>query len=419
MKKFFKIAMMFVAACTLSTGLVACGDDDDDNTTDPNALNETELSIQQVTKQYLENVVFTTYTNLANATDDLYEQLDDAKAKFRAGTLTQGDIDQICAKFLEARTYWEASEAFLYGPATTFGIDPHIDTWPLDLDALAVSLSNSAQVAMLDNGDDGIAYAGAKLGQELLGFHGIEFIIFRDGKNRTLASLKANETDEAFEGKTVSGEQELVYAVAVAGDLRDKCFQLEVAWRGESAAKAHQERVEECEFETQVGDFYYGENMLNAKKAGSTYATWQAVLIAIFDSGCSNICAEVANTKIGNAWSGEDVNYIESPYSKKSFEDFYENISSIKNSLYGSINLSSANANSLLSLVQKKDAALATKLNTRLDAALKALDTCRKGTAFVDIINSGVKDANVQAAIDAINDLDDALQEGATWASKL
>lgn len=419
MKKFFKIAMMFVAACTLSTGLVACGDDDDDNTTDPNALNETELSIQQVTKQYLENVVFTTYTNLANATDDLYEQLDDAKAKFRAGTLTQGDIDQICAKFLEARTYWEASEAFLYGPATTFGIDPHIDTWPLDLDALAVSLSNSAQVAMLDNGDDGIAYAGAKLGQELLGFHGIEFIIFRDGKNRTLASLKANETDEAFEGKTVSGEQELVYAVAVAGDLRDKCFQLEVAWRGESAAKAHQERVDECEFETQVGDFYYGENMLNAKKAGSTYATWQAVLIAIFDSGCSNICAEVANTKIGNAWSGEDVNYIESPYSKKSFEDFYENISSIKNSLYGGINLSSANANSLLSLVQKKDAALATKLNTRLDAALKALDTCRKGTAFVDIINSGVKDANVQAAIDAINDLDDALQEGATWASKL
>jgi predicted lipoprotein len=411
--------MMFVAACTLSTGLVACGDDDDDNTTDPNALNETELSIQQVTKQYLENVVFTTYTNLANATDDLYEQLDDAKAKFRAGTLTQGDIDQISAKFLEARTYWEASEAFLYGPATTFGIDPHIDTWPLDLDALAVSLSNSAQVAMLDNGDDGISYAGAKLGQELLGFHGIEFIIFRDGKNRTLASLKANETDEAFEGKTVSGEQELVYAVAVAGDLRDKCFQLEVAWRGESAAKAHQERVEECEFETQVGDFYYGENMLNAKKAGSTYATWQAVLIAIFDSGCSNICAEVANTKIGNAWSGEDVNYIESPYSKKSFEDFYENISSIKNSLYGGINLSSANANSLLSLVQKKDAALATKLNTRLDAALKALDTCRKGTAFVDIINSGVKDANVQAAIDAINDLDDALQEGATWASKL
>jgi uncharacterized iron-regulated protein len=372
-----------------------------------------------VAKQYVETVVYTTYTNLANATDELYDLLDGAKTKFRSNTLTQADIDQVCAKFLDARAYWEASEAFLYGPATTFGIDPHIDTWPLDVDALALSLSNSAQVAMLDDGDDGIAYAGTKLGQELLGFHGIEFILFRDGKNRTLSALQANETDEAFDGKTVTGEQEIVYAVAVAGDLRDKCFQLEVAWRGESAAKAHQDRVEECELETQLGSLYYGENMLSAKKAGSTYKTWQEVLMAIFDSGCSNICAEVANTKIGNAWSGEDVNYIESPYSKKSFQDFYDNISSIRNSLYGGIGLTSPAAGSLLTLVQDKDATLAAKLNSCLNAALAALDVCRKGTAFVDIINSGSRDPKVQTAIDAINSLDDALQEGATWASKL
>ena len=419
MKKIFRNTMLLTVACLIAAGFTACSDDDNDNGSNTNELSQTETAIQQVAKQYVESVVYTTYTNLANATDDLYELLDDAKDKYRKATLTQADIDKVCTKFLEARSFWEASEAFLYGPATTFGIDPHIDTWPLDLDALAISLSNSAQVANLDNGDDGIAYAGAKLGQELLGFHGIEFIIFRDGKNRTLASLQANETDEAFAGKTVTGEQELIYAVAVAGDLRDKCFQLEVAWRGETVSKAHQERVEECEYETQIGNLYYGENILSAKKAGSTYATWQAVLIAIFDSGCSNICAEVANTKIGNAWSGEDINYIESPYSKQSFQDFYENISSIKNSLYGGIDLSTPDTNSLMTLVQKNDATLASKLSTRIDAALKALDTCRKGAAFVDIINSGTKDANVQKAIDAINDLDDALQEGATWASKL
>jgi len=418
MKKNFKFLMMSAAACALSVGFASCSSDDDDPV-DPNQLSETEQTIQALAGTYVEDVVYATYTNLANAADDLYNQIDDAKAKFRAGTLTQSNIDAICSKFLEARAYWEASEAFLYGPATTFGIDPHIDTWPLDLDALALSLSNAAQVAMLDDGDDGIAYAGAKLGQELLGFHGIEFILFRDGKNRALASLQANESDEAFAGKTVTGEQELVYATAVAGDLRDKCFQLEVAWRGESAAKAHQNRVEECELETQIGNLYYGENMLSAKKAGSTYATWQAVLIAIFDSGCSNICAEVANTKIGNAWSGEDVNYIESPYSKKSFQDFYDNISSIRNSLYGGINLSSPASKSLIALVQQKDATLAADLKTKLDAALLALDVCRKGTAFVDIISSGSRDANVQKAIDAINDLDDSLQQGASWASKL
>ena len=264
-----------------------------------------------------------------------------------------------------------------------------------------------------------LAYAGAKLGQELLGFHGIEFILFRDGNRRTLAELQGNETDEAFAGKTVTGEQELVYAVAVAGDLRDKCFQLEVAWSGEHAAKSHRDRVEECEFETQIGSLYYGENMLSAKKAGSNYATWQSVLITIFDSGCSNICAEVANTKIGNAWSGEDVNYIESPYSKKSFEDFYDNITSIKNSLYGGIALDAPAANSIMAYARQNNPTLADKLDVKLAAALKALDTCRKGTAFVDIISSGSRDANVQQAIDAINELDDVLQEGATWASKL
>ena len=417
MKKIFKYAMLYAAACTLSMGLTSCSDDDDDDNEDGNALSETEVAIQGVTKQYVENVVYTTYTNLANATDQLYTQLSDAKGKFRAGTLTQGDIDAICAKFLEARSFWESSEAFLYGPATTFGIDPHIDSWPLDVDALALSLKNADLVAQLDNADNGVR----GLGPETLGFHGIEFILFRNGNNRTLAAMQSNESDEAFTSinANVTGEQELVYATAVAGNLRDKCFQLEVAWRGETASKAHQDRVEECEFETQLGDLYYGENMLSAKKAGSTFATWQEVLITIFDSGCSNICAEVANTKIGNAWSGEDVNYIESPYSKKSFQDFYDNITSIKNSLYGGINLSSPHANSVLAFVQKNNATLATELSSNLDAALKALDTCCKGTAFVDIINNGTRDASVSAAIEAINTLDDTLQKCATWVSKL
>ena len=417
MKKIFKYAMLYAAACTLSMGLTSCSDDDDDDNVDGNALSETEVAIQGVTKQYVENVVYTTYTNLANATDQLYTQLSDAKGKFRAGTLTQGDIDAICDKFLEARSFWESSEAFLYGPATTFGIDPHIDSWPLDVDALALSLKNADLVAQLDNADNGVR----GLGPETLGFHGIEFILFRNGNNRTLAAMQSNENDEAFTSinANVTGEQELVYATAVAGNLRDKCFQLEVAWRGETASKAHQDRVEECEFETQLGDLYYGENMLSAKKAGSTFATWQEVLITIFDSGCSNICAEVANTKIGNAWSGEDVNYIESPYSKKSFQDFYDNITSIKNSLYGGINLSSPHANSALTFVQKNNATLASELSSNLDAALKALDTCCKGTAFVDIINNGTRDASVSAAIEAINTLDDTLQKCATWVSKL
>jgi len=409
MRKYF-----LMAACLLTgtMSLVSCSDDDDDKK-ESKASAEVE-AIQGLSEKYVEDVVYVTYTNLANQASSLYDQLESAKSKFRSGTLTQGDIDNICSTFLSARSFWEASEAFLYGPATTFGIDPHIDTWPLDLDALALSLSNSAQVAMLDNGDEGIAYAGAKLGQELLGFHGIEFILFRDGKNRTLASLKANETDPAFKS-SVTGEQELVYATAVAGDLRDKCFQLEVAWRGESAAKAHRDRVEECEFETQIGSLYYGDHIRKATQSGSIYNSWQEVLVAILDAGCSNIANEVANTKMGLAYTGEDPNYIESPYSKKSFIDFYDNVMSIKNTLYGGVNLSTPAEKSAMSLLRFHNSALASSLDTALANALNALQNCQQGSAFVD----DPRAAKVKTAMDAINDLDEQLKAGSDWASKI
>lgn len=44
---------------------------------------------------------------------------------------------------------YEESEAFLFGAATDFGIDPHIDTWPLDANGLATALSNAEQVSNL------------------------------------------------------------------------------------------------------------------------------------------------------------------------------------------------------------------------------------------------------------------------------
>ena len=405
---------LLMASCLLAGALVvsSCGDDNDDNTPSSTASAEVQ-AIEQLSKKYVEDVVFPTYASLATETENLYSQFESAKTLFRAGKLTQAEIDNICATFLKARSYWEASEAFLYGPATTFGIDPHIDTWPLDLNALATALKNSDQVAMLDNGDDGIAYASTKLGKELLGFHGIEFIIFRDGKNRQLATLQAEENDEVFVNNNahVTGEQELVYATAVAGDLRDKCYQLEVAWKGDKANAKHMARIEEIESETQIGSSYYGDHILSASKAGSIFRNWQTVLVTILESGCSNIANEVANTKMGNAYTGEDPNYIESPYSKKSYVDFYDNIMSIKNSLYGGINLSTPDGKSIMNLLSTYNTTLGANLNSSLAKALQALQACQVGAAFVDDPQA----AKVKKAMDAINDLNTQLSACKNW----
>ena len=389
----------------------ACSSDDDNK--EDNKVSEKEQAMQAITNQYVNNVIFPIYQSLASQTSTLFDQLVDAKSKFRAGTLTQGDIDKICNTFIAARSAWESSESFLDGAATEFGIDPHIDTWPLDRTALAKALSRAEIIEDLDDLEDGgIDNARALVGEQQLGFHGIEFIIFRDGKNRSLAALQGIEDDEAFEGRNITGEQELIFAAAVAGDLRDKCFQLEVSWLGDQAPKAHQDRVEECEFPTTVagGEASYGENLINATKAGSTMSTWRGVMSTILVAGCSNICAEVAGQKIGQAYLGTDPDYIESPYSQRSYFDFFDNISSIQYSLYGSQG-TSVNANSIMAYLQKYNATMAADLKAKLDAALSALNTAKAGTPFVVDSHS----ANAKAAMDAINALDDTLNEAASW----
>ncbi len=398
-----------LAACAVVAAVAAC--EKSPKTVD--GLTSEEQEMKKAVEQYVPGVVYATYGDLAKETGELYDLLA-AASKKGVNKVSQSEIDAICAKFLQARQSWEESEAFLYGAATDFGIDPHIDTWPLDVDALATSLSNAEQVAALE-GEDGIAYAAAKLGQELLGFHGIEFIIFRDGQNRKVEALRANETHEAFAGKTVTGAQELIYATAVAGDLRDNCYRLCVAWNPD-APKAYQDRCEELEVAVTLtgSDKTYGENMLGASEKGSTYATWQETLSSILIAGCSNICNEVANVKMGNAHSGEDVNYIESPYSKKSFQDFIDNILSIQYSLYGKAGATSAQPQSLMTYFKNHNYSGASDIQKALDDSFAALKACQSKGAFVDIF----RDASVQKAMDAVNDLDEQLNKAAEWIVK-
>ena len=378
-----------------------------------NAVSDNVKEMQKIAEQYVPEVIYETYGNLAEQAGELYEKLNEFTDNFEAGnsSANQAALDAICTTFLNARKYWELSEAFLYGAATDFSIDPHIDTWPLDREALATALSNAAQVEML-RGEDGIAYAGGKLGEELLGFHGIEFIIFRDGQNRTISALKAKEDHEDFENVDVTGLQELIYATAVAGDLRNKCYQLNVSWNAD-APDEQIDIVEDCEYNTTVagGDKSYGENLLGASEAGSTFATWQEVMSTILVSGCSNIANEVANTKMGSAHTGEDVNYIESPYSKKSFEDFKDNILSCQYSLYGSYGATSPETHSIMKFLQEKGYSSASSLKSALENAISKLDICKAKGAFVDIYT----DSCVQDAMDAINDFDDELNKASAW----
>ena len=103
MKKVFKYAMLFATALVMSATFTSCSDDDDDPVVDPNQMTEKEQAMKDLTAQYVNNVTFPIDTSLANQSDDLFNKLVEAKAKLRAGTLAQSDIDAICSVFLSAR----------------------------------------------------------------------------------------------------------------------------------------------------------------------------------------------------------------------------------------------------------------------------------------------------------------------------
>ncbi len=400
-----KITKMFAFAALASLTLAGCEKDDDDED-----LSSAEKALKSAVEEYVPGVVYDIYGNLADATTDLYEQLLAVK-EAGVSSLTDAKLSNICTTFLNARAYWEKSEAFLYGAATAYGIDPHIDSWPLDKDKLSKELTNSTVIADLDEQGAG---ACDEVGTANLGFHGIEFILFRDGSNRKASEFQGNDTYEGF--TSVTGATEIIFATAVAEDLRNYCWELQAAWDPDAPSERVKYVEDELELNTTLDSgLTYGENLLGAAEAGSTYKTWQAAVYNILVAGCSDICDEVANSKIASAYyhkTQEDADYIESPYSHKSYQDFYNNIQSIVYTFYGKAEASSPSSRCIYKVLEDQGYSGLSDLKSAMDAAVASLQACLDyGKAFVE--EPTAKCAG--DAIDAIGAFDDEINKAANW----
>ena len=403
------ILLMGVATFALSS----CSDDNNDVTTvDPS--NNPEVSA--IAKQYLEGTVYPTYTILANGTDTLYNKLSAIRERMWDDDNTNDEIsdeelNDIAGVFLRARANYELSEAFLFGAASDFGIDPHIDSWPLDLTTLKNGLKNTATIESLKE-DDG-TYASTALSAACLGFHGIEYILFRDGKVRSANNSSINKPDAGLDN--LSGKLEITYAAAVAGDLRNSCVQMEVAWNP-SASKEHKQLVADLGLNATKNGRTYGEDMLACGTLGSSYTNWISVLTDIVSAGCANIANEVYDVKMGKPYGtsseGEDADYIESPYSQNSIQDFTHNLQSIENSVFGGRPENRDESKSLYKYIKDRDSKLAGELKSSIENAIA------KTKAMKYPFVTYKKDEGVKTAIDAVSALNDKLNEVNTWLQK-
>ena len=328
-KDFLKLPLYMAMGVAMSLNFAACSDDDNSNPNpNPEELSEQEQALKLVIEDYVNKSVVPTYSGLADACIDL---ADLCREMCNAGTsgLTADLITQAGEKWIEARRYWELSEAWLYGAAADYNIDPHIDTWPLDKVQMENMLNNPGMMAQMADEEKAASYVSNNLGIGLLGFHAIEYMLFEP----------ANASTDVTSPRPASKftQNELYYLAAVADDLRNQAIRLEVSWADEGTFSESSEKWQYLAAAELEPTKYYGEAMKNAGQAGSWYHSYaeaaQELLV-----GAQDIADEVGGQKIGNPiGNGEenDPDYIESPYALNSIVDFIDNLRSVRTAYMG------------------------------------------------------------------------------------
>ena len=366
MKKFFLLSL----ALLMSLSFTACGSDDDNKNdgTTPGDTNESTIStdtkykdpsygtaaveacatvvtnfeaanltiataelnkeqetyLRNVLSGLVSNVIVPTYTKLADDVEDLEKTLNG----LTTNNITQAQINKACKDFKDARENWERSEAFLMGAASDFDIDPTIDSWPLNRSLLLSYFQGGMKPEMLEDAT-------------ILGFHALEFILFRNGQPRKVAEFQGNDTYKNFE--KITGAQELKYAQTISTLLKQRCFQLQVAWEGEkNASRVSVVKAAGLDYTTEAG-LSYGDNLILAgqENSKSTFTSLEDAIAQVLsddEGSCVGIANEVGTAKIANPFAAGDISYVESPYSYNSITDFQDNIRSIRNVWYGSTN---------------------------------------------------------------------------------
>ena len=140
---------------------------------------EYDAELDAVVAGYVDNVVLPTYASLKEKNSALY----DAADAFRKAP-SDVAFENACKAWLAAREPWETSEAFLFGPVDAEGLDPNMDSWPLDQNAIVQILSSGNYDDL--NWADGDSDDKIEAAQNVRGFHTLEFLIFKDGKPRSV-----------------------------------------------------------------------------------------------------------------------------------------------------------------------------------------------------------------------------------------
>jgi uncharacterized iron-regulated protein len=294
-----------------------------------------------------QDVILRTYLELRTASDDLKESLAQL-----ATAPTEQNLLIARNAWIAARSPWEKSEGFLFGPVDQQGIDPSIDSWPVnETDLDAVLNSGQALTKSFVDGLDGT----------LKGFHTIEYLLYGSNGNKSVSDFTARQ----FE-----------YLSACGQSLAGATTQLHHSWdpNGEN----------------------FIENLISAGEAGQSIYPSQKSALQEIVNGMIVIADEVANGKINDPFSQQDITLEESRFSANSKKDFADNIRSIQNVYTGRYD--AAIGLGISNIIKSQNSALDESIKQKIASAINAIESI-EGTFTSAIFNAQQSVINAQTEV--------------------
>ncbi|MCO5229772.1 MAG: hypothetical protein M9958_01320 [Chitinophagales bacterium] len=308
---------------------------------------EESTSYQAELDNIANNVILPTYKGLADAASDLKSAIVALK-----NDPSVANLNAAREAWKATRVFWEQSEGFLFGPVDQHGIDPSIDSWPLNIKDLDNVLNSGAELTVS-------VVQGYE--ETLKGFHTIEYLLWG-----------------AEGGKLVSDftEREFEYLLACSGVLSNDTQKLYDLW------------------DPSKGNFI--AEIIKAGHGSSIYISEKSALEEI-SNALVGIVDEVGNSKIDDPFSEHDVTLEESRFSNNSKSDFADNIRSVQNIYTGKFN-DKGNGQSINTLVKAVNPALDTKIRTQITASIEAIININ-GTFTSAVENQDKSVVNAQSTI--------------------
>ena len=347
--KFWALSCCLLLAFAFAVG---CGSDDEADELDDSQAAAFDAST--MLNDFANTVVLATYIELDNKAGELLTAV-----KALASDTSQGNLEKAQQAWKATRKPWEQSESFLFGPVDTQGLDPALDSWPVD----HVNLQS-----VLDSGDSLTVDFVSGLEDTQKGFHTIEFLLFRDGNQRKASDIT---------------KRELEYLVSTTENLKESTSQLRLAWAPE------------------------GENFSSAVAqagTGSVIYPSQSAAVQEMVNGMITIADEVANGKISDPYNEADTTLVESQFSFNSISDFQDNIRGIQNVYMGKY---ASDGQGLNDFVSSKDPELDSRFQSEVQAGIDTIGAIPDPFRDSITANRGA----VQAAIDAVSKVQLTLEQ--------